>query len=183
MPRVEAESCGDSQCLPVGGPVLGRVKTTAVISAAPPTPVITARIFKSCHPLRPWLECHLSHKALLILLIPVSQHPPQHLHPSCTFLSPLLISAFTPLWLSLSPPTHPVGTVWPHSRARSKCWLKVSSVPRALGICLHLPTLPAVSFSRGAISMVVPLCAVASQNPGHIYLCARTHRQAIRDVC
>lgn len=37
---------------------------------------ITARICESCRPLRPWLECHLFHKASLIPLIPASERPP-----------------------------------------------------------------------------------------------------------
>lgn len=45
---------------------------TVVISHLP----VTSRIFESCHPLRPRLECHLFHKASLIPLIPASQRPP-----------------------------------------------------------------------------------------------------------
>lgn len=51
----------------------GRVKMTAVISHV----CITSCIFESCHPLRPWLECYLFHKASLIPLIPTSQHLPR----------------------------------------------------------------------------------------------------------
>lgn len=50
----------------------GRVEMTAVISHL----CITACIFESCRPLRPWLECHLFHKASLIQLIPTSPRLP-----------------------------------------------------------------------------------------------------------
>lgn len=46
---------------------------TAVISHLP----ITSCISEACCPLRPWLECHLVHKASLIPLIPTSQRPPR----------------------------------------------------------------------------------------------------------
>ena len=92
---------------------------TAVISHLS----ITSCISEACRPLRPWLECHLFHKASLIPLIPASRrlpgapsHVPQFSRGD----------SFHPLDLKgraepLSSPT-PAGTVHPW-RPRSQCLL------------------------------------------------------------